>query len=33
MDYAQAAEKYRVSYQQIYQWIRKYQSNSAEGAY
>ena len=31
MDYAQAAEKYQVSYQQIYQWTRKYQSNGAEG--
>lgn len=31
MDYAQTAEKYQVSYQQIYQWIRKYQSNGVEG--
>ena len=31
MDYAQTAEKYQVSYQQIYQWARKYQSNGAEG--
>ena len=31
MDYAQTAEKYQVSYQQIYQWTRKYQSNGAEG--
>ena len=31
MDYAQAAEKYQVSYQQIYQWTRKYQSNGVEG--
>ena len=33
MDYAQAAEKYQVSCQQIYQWTRKCQSNGAEGAY
>ena len=31
MDYAQAAEKYQVSYQQVYQWIRKYQSDGAPG--
>ena len=31
MDYAQTAEKYQVFYQQIYQWIRKYQSNGVEG--
>ena len=31
MDYARAAEKYQVSYQQIYHWIRKCQSNGAEG--
>ena len=31
MDYAKTAEKYQVSYQQIYQWARKYQSNGAEG--
>lgn len=31
MDYAQTAEKYQVSYQQIYQWARKYQSNGVEG--
>ena len=31
MDYAQEAEKYQVSYQQIYQWTRKYQSNGVEG--
>ena len=30
MDYAQTAEKYQVSYQQIYHWIRKYQSNGVE---
>ena len=28
---AQTAEKYQVSYQQIYQRIRKYQSNKVEG--
>ena len=31
MGYAQTAEKYQASYQQIYQWIRKYQSNGVEG--
>ena len=31
MDYAKTAEKYQVSYQQIYQWTRKYQSNGVEG--
>lgn len=31
MDYAQTAEKYQISYQQIYQWTRKYQSNGVEG--
>ena len=31
MDYAQAAEKYQASYQQIYQWTRKYQSNGERG--
>ena len=30
MDYTQAAEKYQVSYQQIYQWTRKYPSNGVE---
>ena len=29
MNYARAAEKYQVSYQQVYQWIRKYQSDGA----
>ncbi len=31
MNYVQTSEKYQVSYQQIYQWVRKYQTNSAEG--
>ena len=31
MDYAKTAEKYQVSYQQVYQWARKYQPNGAEG--
>ena len=31
MNYAQAAEKYHVSYQQVCQWIRKYQSDGAPG--
>lgn len=31
MDYARTAEKQQVSYQQVYQWIRKYQSNGIEG--
>lgn len=31
MNYAQTSEKYQVSYQQIYQWVRKYQTNGVEG--
>ena len=31
MDYAKTAEKYQVSYQHVYQWARKYQSNGVEG--
>lgn len=31
MDYAQTVEKYQISYQQVYQWTRKYQSNGVEG--
>ena len=31
MNYAQTSEKSQVSYQQIYQWTRKYQSNGVEG--
>lgn len=30
-DYAATTEKYRVSYQQIYSWVRKYQEKGAEG--
>lgn len=30
MNYAQTSEKYQVSYLQIYQWTRKYQSNGVE---
>ena len=30
-DHAQTTEKYQVSYQRKYQWIRKYQSNGVEG--
>ena len=30
-DYAAAIEKYGVSYQQIYSWVRKYQEKGAEG--
>ena len=30
-DYAAAVEKYGVSYQQIYSWVRKYKENGAEG--
>ncbi|MCD8357431.1 MAG: helix-turn-helix domain-containing protein [Clostridia bacterium] len=31
MNYAQTSEKYQVSYQQIYQWTKKYQSDGVEG--
>lgn len=31
MAYAQTAEKYQISYQQVYQWVRKYQANGVEG--
>lgn len=31
LDYAAAAEEHKVSYQQIYQWVSKYQSKGAEG--
>ena len=27
-DYQQAAEVYNVSYQQVYQWVKKYESGS-----
>ena len=30
-DYAAAIEKYKVSYQQIYSWVRKYNEKGAEG--
>ena len=30
-DYTLTMEKYRVSYQQIYSWVRKYQEKGAEG--
>ena len=30
-DYAAAIEKYGVSYQQIYAWVRKYNAKGAEG--
>lgn len=30
-DYALAMEKYGVSYQQIYSWVRKYEAKGAEG--
>ncbi|EEP55038.1 transposase [Clostridium butyricum E4 str. BoNT E BL5262] len=29
-NYAETAEKYRVSYQQVYSWIRKYQTQGIE---
>ena len=31
MSYAETAEKYDVSYQQVYQWIQKYKSNGIDG--
>ncbi|MCC8110108.1 MAG: helix-turn-helix domain containing protein [Ruminococcus sp.] len=30
-DYGLAMEKYKVSYQQIYSWVRKYEAKGAEG--
>lgn len=30
-DYGLAAEKYGISYQQIYSWVRKYETKGAEG--
>ena len=30
-DYAATIEKYGISYQQIYSWVRKYQEMGAEG--
>ncbi|SJT70510.1 Transposase [Clostridioides difficile] len=29
-DYAETAEKYKVSYQQVYSWIKKYQTKGIE---
>jgi transposase-like protein len=31
MSYAETAEKYNVSYQQVYQWIQKYKANGIDG--
>ena len=31
MSYAETAEKYDVSYQQVYQWIQKYKANGIDG--
>ena len=31
MCYAETAEKYQVSYQQVYQWVKKYESEGARG--
>lgn len=31
MNYAATAEKYQVSYQQVYQWIKKYESKGVDG--
>lgn len=31
MSYAETAEKYDVSYQQVYQWIQKYNANGIDG--
>jgi len=31
MSYADTAEKYGVSYQQVYQWIQKYKANGIDG--
>jgi len=30
-NYAETAEKYQVSYQQVYTWIKKYESNGVDG--
>jgi transposase len=30
-DYALATEKYNISYQQIYSWVRKYEANGLNG--
>ena len=31
MDYAETAEKYHVSYQQVYGWVRKYREKGIDG--
>lgn len=31
IDFAKTSEKYQISYQQIYQWVRKYQADGVEG--
>ena len=31
MDYGQAIEKHKVSYQQVYSWVRKYEERGIEG--
>ena len=31
MSYAETAEKYDVSYQQVYQWVQKYKANGIDG--
>ena len=30
-NYEETAEKYQVSYQQVYQWVRKYQESGVDG--
>ena len=30
-DYALTTEKYNISYQQIYSWVRKYEANGLDG--
>lgn len=30
-NYAETAEKYQVSYQQVYTWMKKYKDNGVEG--
>ena len=30
-DYQKAADQYRVSYQQVYSWVRKYELEGKEG--
>lgn len=31
MSFAETAEKYHVSYQQVYSWVKKYQANGVDG--